>query len=94
MAGNTIGKILKNEFYLGTLVQGKTRTIDATVKENIKIDSSEWYRHKNNHEAIIEEDIFYEVNKKIKERGMKAKKANNIIKLVLEIPIRLYLVIY
>ncbi|WP_055070398.1 recombinase family protein [Clostridium massiliamazoniense] len=73
--GNTIGKILKNEFYLGTLVQGKTRTIDATVKENIKIDSSEWYRHKNNHEAIIEEDIFYEVNKKIKERGIRAKKS-------------------
>lgn len=73
--GNTVGKILKNEFYLGTLVQGKTRTIDATVKENIKINPNEWYRHENNHEAIIEKEIFYKVNRKIEERGMKARRS-------------------
>lgn len=74
--GNTIAKILINEFYLGTLVQGKTRTIDATVKENRKIDPSEWYRHENNHEAIIDREIFEKVNKLIKERSKKAKNSH------------------
>ena len=73
-AGTTVQTILKNEFYIGTLIQGKTRTIDATMKENIKIDESEWFRHKDHHEAIIDEDVFKKVNKQIEERSLNAKK--------------------
>lgn len=72
-AGATVRGILTNEFYLGTLVQGKTRTIDATMKENIKIDESEWYKHQDNHEAIIEPEVFNKVNQQIQERSSRAK---------------------
>ncbi|SCJ00342.1 Recombinase [uncultured Clostridium sp.] len=72
-AGATIQSILTNEFYIGTLVQGKTRTIDATMKENIKIDESEWFRHENRHEAIVDIEVFKKVNRQIEERSKKAK---------------------
>lgn len=72
-AGTTIKGILTNEFYIGTLVQGKTRTIDATMRESRKIDKSEWYKHQDNHEAIISEDVFKMVNDKILEKSSKAK---------------------
>lgn len=72
-AGNTIRGILTNEFYVGTLVQGKSRTLDATMKESKKIDSSEWYRHQDNHEAIISVEVFDKVNKQIQERSQRAK---------------------
>lgn len=72
-AGATIRGILTNEFYLGTLIQGKTRTLDATMKESRKIDESEWYKHENNHEALIQLDVFQEVNQQIQERASRAK---------------------
>ena len=72
-AGATVRGILTNEFYIGTLVQGKTRTLDATMKESIKIDEAEWYKHQDNHEAIIELEVFEKVNQQIQERSVKAK---------------------
>lgn len=72
-AGATIKTILTNEFYLGTLIQGKTRTLDATMKESKKIDKSEWYKHLEHHEAIIDKEVFEMVNKKIEERSARAK---------------------
>lgn len=74
-AGATVRTILTNEFYVGTLIQGKTRTIDATMKENIKIDEENWFRHINNHEAIIGEEIFNKVNNQINSRSRKAKES-------------------
>lgn len=72
-AGATVRGILTNEFYIGTLVQGKTRTLDATMKESIKIDEAEWYKHQDNHEAIIEVEVFEKVNQQIQERSSRAK---------------------
>lgn len=72
-AGATIRTILTNEFYLGILIQGKTRTLDATMKENKKIDESEWYKHEDNHEALISEEVFRKVNEQIQERSLRAK---------------------
>ncbi len=72
-AGATVRGILTNEFYLGTLVQGKSRTLDATMKESRKIDESEWFKHEGNHEALIEKDVFKKVNDQISERSRKAK---------------------
>lgn len=72
-AGATVRTILTNEFYIGTLIQGKTQTIDATMKENLKIDEADWFRHVNHHEAIISEEIFNKVNSQISNRSSRAK---------------------
>lgn len=43
------------------------------MKESIKIDEAEWYKHQDNHEAIIELEVFEKVNQQIQERSVKAK---------------------
>lgn len=48
-----IYRILKNEMYCGTLVQGKTTSPNHKVKKTVAKPSSEWCRTENAHEAII-----------------------------------------
>lgn len=48
-----IYRILKNEMYTGTLVQGKTTSPNHKVKKTVAKPSSEWARTENAHEAII-----------------------------------------
>ncbi|MCD8097388.1 MAG: recombinase family protein [Lachnospiraceae bacterium] len=48
-----IYRILKNEIYTGTLLQGKTTTPNHKVKKTMVKDQSEWSRTENAHEAII-----------------------------------------
>lgn len=48
-----IYRILKNEIYTGTLVQGKTTSPNHKVKKTVAKPSSEWSRTENAHEAII-----------------------------------------
>lgn len=59
----SIYRILKDEMYTGTLVQGKTSTPNHKVKVRSKKDSSEWIRIENAHEAIIPAATFDMVQK-------------------------------
>ncbi len=61
--------ILSNEFYIGSLVQGKRRTIDVTIKKLENIDPKEWIVHKNNHEAILSEQDFFAVQELYQKRS-------------------------
>lgn len=58
-----IYRILKNEMYTGTLVQGKTTTPNHKVKVRSTKDESEWVRVENAHEAIIPPATFDMVQK-------------------------------
>lgn len=49
----SVRRILDNENYTGTLVQGKTTTPNHKVKKLIVKDSSQWARVENTHEAIV-----------------------------------------
>ena len=53
-----IYRILKNEMYTGTLVQGKTTTPNHKVKSRTRKDESDWMRTENAHEAIIAPALF------------------------------------
>jgi len=48
-----IYRILKNEMYTGTLIQGKTTTPNYKVKKTILKDETDWVRTTEAHEAII-----------------------------------------
>lgn len=48
-----IYRILNNEIYTGTLVQGKTTTPNHKVKKTVVKSADEWARVENAHEAII-----------------------------------------
>lgn len=73
-AGATIGQILQNDFYLGTLTQGKTKTIDVTMDTQRKIPEEEWIKHSKNHDPIITKEEFDTVQEEIIRRSCKAKK--------------------
>lgn len=73
-ANNTIRKMISNETYIGTLIQGFSKTIDVTISEREQIPEDKWYRHANNHPSIITDEIFYKVQRLVEERSSKAKK--------------------
>ncbi len=58
-----IGRILRNEFYLGTMVQGKRTTPNHKVKKTVVKPSAEWVRVENSHPPIIDREDFFAVEK-------------------------------
>ena len=55
---SSVLRILKNEIYTGTMVQGKTRKVNYRVKDCIPVEAENWIRVENTHEPIIDKDIF------------------------------------
>lgn len=66
---NTVRKILKDETYLGHLIQGKERKLSYKSKKIVKQPKEEWIIVKNNHEPILEQDIFDRVQELAGRRG-------------------------
>lgn len=57
-ASSTISRMLKNPIFMGTLVQGKTCTPNHKVKSRITKPETDWAVVENNHEPIINKEIF------------------------------------
>ena len=58
---STIHKILKNEMYIGNMVQNKYfRTMHGKAQ---KLPESEWIIVKNTHEAIIDREVWDKVQR-------------------------------
>lgn len=55
---STIAKILNNEMYTGTLVQGKSHHISYKNKKRKKVSPEDWIRIPNAHEAIIDAETW------------------------------------
>lgn len=53
-----VTRILKNEVYLGNLVQGKVTTPNYKVKKTVQKEESDWIKIEDTHEAIIEAGDF------------------------------------
>ena len=58
-----VERILKNEVYIGVMVQGKERTLNYKVKKRIKVNKEDWIRVEDTHEAIISKEDFDIVQK-------------------------------
>lgn len=56
---STVRRILRNEMYIGNMVQGKNTTMSYKIKQCRAIPKSEWITVENTHEAIIDKDDFY-----------------------------------
>lgn len=59
-------RILTNEIYTGTLIQGKRTTVNYKVKKVVEKDESEWSIIQNSHEPIITQEQFDIVQNLIK----------------------------
>lgn len=61
-----VSRILKNEMYTGTMVQGKTRKADHRSGRVLPVSSNQWIRKENTHEAIIDKERFELVQELLK----------------------------
>ena len=59
----SVGIILQNAMYVGTMVQGKQRVISYKVHEQISVPEDEWYIVPNMHDAIVEQELFDKAQK-------------------------------
>ena len=57
----TVKDILKNEVYLGVLVNGKSGTISYKNQQQVRKDSDEWIRVTDTHEALIDTETWEKV---------------------------------
>ncbi len=57
----SIQNILKNEVYLGRLLQGKTKKLSYKSKKKIELPREMWIVEENAHEPIINDDTFKKV---------------------------------
>ncbi len=67
----TIDIILKNETYIGNLVQGKTRRISYKVHNIVRNAEEDWIYINDHHEGIIERKIFKQVQNILYNRNIK-----------------------
>ena len=66
-SAKAVTRILQNKIYIGTLEQHKTTTPNYKVKQRILKPEREWIVIENNHEPIVSHELFYSVQKLLKE---------------------------
>lgn len=62
-SAQSVGRILENEIYTGTMVQGKESAPNYKVKKKFKKPRSEWAIVENTHEPIITKEDFFLVSR-------------------------------
>lgn len=72
----TIYTIVRNETYIGTLVQGKTHNVSYKNKKRRKMPENEWIKVKDAHTPIISNQIWNKAQERIKSR-QRAKRTTN-----------------
>lgn len=64
----TVKRILKNQLYIGNMVQGRTARINYKDKKKTELPPSSWIIVKDTHEAIIDKNTFKLVQERIAAR--------------------------
>lgn len=61
-----IDRILRDENYTGTLVQGRRRNENYKTHKEVKVPERNWIKYENHHEAIIDKKDFFKVQENLK----------------------------
>ena len=61
--------MLRNEMYIGTMVQGKYGSVSYKTKQNRPRPKETWYRKENTHEAIIDQELWNTVQRMLEEKA-------------------------
>lgn len=64
----TVKRLLTNEVYIGTLIQGREKKISYKSKKTVIAPKEEWVVIQENHEPIISKEEFYQVQEILKLR--------------------------
>ncbi len=67
---HTVNNILKNEMYIGNMVQGKSGTISYKMKKKYYKPRDQWFVVEKTHEPIIEQDLWEKVQILLQERSV------------------------
>lgn len=54
----SVNTMLKNEIYIGNLIQGKFKSVSYRTKRMVQTDESEWTVVEGTHEPIISDEVF------------------------------------
>ncbi|SFR80514.1 recombinase family protein [Anaeromicropila populeti] len=73
-----VNRILKNEVYIGTMVQGRVTTPNYKVKVRTMIEEKDWIKVKNRHEPVVGEAVFRKVNKMLEKDTRTAPKEKKL----------------
>lgn len=65
----TIWRILHNEMYTGTMIQGRRKKVSYKSKVLIDVPEDQWYRVEGTHEPIIDLDTFNAVQRRLAVRS-------------------------
>ena len=55
---SSVRRVLKNEMYVGDMVQGKNTTVSYKIKQCVAVPREEWFIVKGTHEPIIDRETF------------------------------------
>lgn len=77
--GTTISNILHNVVYIGCLAQHKSEVISYKVHKKVNLSKNEYIIVENTHEAIIDKELFYIVQKKLEQRNRESCKKYNYL---------------
>lgn len=64
----TVSRILHNEMYAGTLIQGRRRKLSYKSRRSVKVPPEDWVRIEHAHEAIVPPDVFAKAQALLAER--------------------------
>ncbi len=82
---NMIREILKNEFYIGNMAQGKVRKPTRRLNKLIKVSKEDWIVVENTHKAIINKNDF-ETVQRILEFSSALLNSNEMLLMYLKCP--------
>lgn len=55
---SSVRRILKNEMYIGNMIQGKNKKLSYKIKRCVSVPKEEWYVVEGTHEPIIDKETF------------------------------------
>lgn len=61
-----VDRILRDENYTGTLVQGKRRNENYITHKEIKNPEKDWIKFENHHESIVDKEVFNKIQEMLK----------------------------
>lgn len=74
----SVGRILKNEIYTGTMVQGKESSPNYKIKKKFRKPEAEWIVVQDTHEPIISKEDFLLVNRLMSTDTRTAPESNSL----------------
>lgn len=75
---STVARILTNEMYTGTLVQGKSHHISYKNKKRKKVEQTDWVLIPNTHEAIIDTEMWSRTQERLNSHARVGKRSQEL----------------